>query len=386
MDFQIYMPTRIFFGNGAINKLADTILPGKKALIVISSGKSMKKNGYVDRVINLLKKQNVESVLFDKIQPNPVSDTVMEGAKCARDQKCDFVIGLGGGSSIDSAKSIALMATNEGHYWDYIVGGTGGGKMPEKKALPIIAIPTTAGTGTEADPWTVITNSDRPEKIGYGIDDTFPWLSIVDPELMTSVPPYITAYTGIDAFCHAAEAYLATCRQPISDLLALDAVKNISLYLKKAVENSDDIHAREKLAWACTAAGLCETYSSCIGNHSLEHALSAYNSQLLHGVGLALVGPYFFEYMIDAEPDRMIEMAKAMNKDASRPEDFVHEFKKLIQDVGLGDEKLSKYGFIESILWKVAENSFETMGGLYEVTPKKLEVKDVHQILVNAYK
>lgn len=385
MNFQIFMPTRILFAKGAINKLAEVELPGKKAIIVISSGQSMKKNGYVDKVIELLKKQNIESAVFDKIQPNPVSDTVMEGAKFAKENNCDFVIGLGGGSSIDSAKSIAVMATNPGHYWDYISGGTGKGLTPPNKALPLVAIPTTAGTGTEADPWTVITNSNSPEKIGYGTEDTFPVLSLVDPELMTSVPPFITAYTGIDAFCHAWEAYLATCRQPISDLLALDAIKNIAQNLKKAVENPADVEAREKLAWACTAAGLCETYSSCIANHSLEHALSAHNSKLAHGVGLALVGPSFIEYMLDAEPQRCLDIAKAMNPASTEPKDAVKEFKKLIADSGLGDEKMSNYGFTPEQFSDIAKNSIDTMGGLFEITPKKLDVEDVVKIIEKAY-
>lgn len=385
MDFQIFMPTRILFAKGAINKLAEVKLPGKKAIIVISSGQSMKKNGYLDKVVELLRKQGVESVVFDKIQPNPVSDTVTDGAAFAKENECDFVIGLGGGSSIDSAKSIALMASNPGHYWDYIVGGTGKGKTPPNKALPVVAIPTTAGTGTEADPWTVITNSHSPEKIGYGIDDTFPVLSIVDPELMTSVPPFITAYTGIDAFCHASEAYVATCAQPISDLLALDAIKHIAQNLKKAVSNPEDVDAREKLAWACTAAGLCETYSSCIGNHSVEHALSAHNEKLPHGVGLALVGPSFFEYIMDTSPERFLEMAKAMNPKSEKSQDFIVEFKKLISDSGLDNEKLSDYGYKPEQFKEIAQNSFETMGGLFELTPKKLDVDDVAKIIENAY-
>ena len=160
MSFNFYMPTRILFGKGKLNTLHKQQLPGRKALIVISAGQSIKKNGYLARLEEQLDKAGVTHVLFDKILPNPVKDHVMEGAALAKEQNCDFVIGLGGGSSIDSAKSIAFMATNEGDYWDYISGGTGKGKPALNAPLPIVAITTTAGTGTEADPWTVITNGN----------------------------------------------------------------------------------------------------------------------------------------------------------------------------------------------------------------------------------
>ncbi|THB64762.1 MAG: iron-containing alcohol dehydrogenase, partial [Desulfovibrio sp.] len=192
LDFTFHIPVKIIFGRGKIDELATHPLPGKKALIVITAGKSMKANGYLDTVIGNMAKQGVESVVFDKILPNPISDHVDEGAALAKQEGCDFIVGLGGGSSIDSAKSIAVMAKNPGEYWDYIHGGSGKGKPIENGVLPIVAIPTTAGTGTEADPWTVVTKVASKEKIGFGTPETFPVLSIVDPDLMRTVPPLLT--------------------------------------------------------------------------------------------------------------------------------------------------------------------------------------------------
>jgi len=249
LDFSYYMPTRIIFGCGKLSELETTpYLPGKKALVVIGAAGAMKKHGYLDRVTKYLNKNGVETVVYDRIQPNPVSEHVEEGASVARENNCDFVVGLGGGSSIDSAKSIAVMAVNPGRYWDYIARGSGGGKTPAEGALPIVAITTTAGTGTEADPWTVITRSETNEKIGWGANCTFPCLSIVDPELMASVPAKTTAYTGMDAFFHSVETYLATVNQPTSDLLALEAVGLITKYLPVAVKDGTDMQARTKLA------------------------------------------------------------------------------------------------------------------------------------------
>ena len=222
--FNMHIPTKLVFGCGEIKKLATEKLPGKKAMIVISSGTSMKKYGYLDKVINLLTENDTASIVYDKILPNPIKSHVMEAAAICRERGCDFIVGLGGGSSIDSAKAIAVMACNDGDYWDYIQGGTGKGR-PVKKVLPVVAIPTTAGTGTEADPWTVITNEERQEKIGFGCPGTFPALSIIDPELMVSIPPHLTAYQGFDAFFHAAEGFIANCSTPISDLYALEAIR-----------------------------------------------------------------------------------------------------------------------------------------------------------------
>src|SRR4030043_1327439 len=256
LNFSYYMPTRIIFGCGKLSELEATpYLPGRKALVVIGASGAMKKHGYLGRVTKYLKSNGVETVVYDRIKPNPVSGHVEEGASVAKENGCDFVVGLGGGSSIDSAKSIAVMAVNPGRYWDYIARGSGGRKTPSHGALPIVAITTTAGTGTEADPWTVITRSETNEKIGWGATCTFPRLSIVDPELMVSVPAKTTADTGVDAFFHSVETYLATVNQPTSDHLALEAVGLITQYLPVAVHDGRNLVARTKLGWPHSAGG-----------------------------------------------------------------------------------------------------------------------------------
>jgi alcohol dehydrogenase len=275
------MPTRIIFGAAELSKLANTpYLPGKKALVVISSGNSMKKYGYLERVRGYLKENGVQPILFDKILPNPIAEHVAEGAKIAKDNHCDFVIGLGGGSSIDSAKSIAIMAKNSGEYWDYVKQGSGKGKEVEKGALPIVAIPTTAGTGTETDHWTVITKTETNEKIGFGGAYSLPSLAIVDPELMISIPPDFTAYQGMDAFFHSAEGYLSIKNQPASDMFALEAVNLITKYLPVAVHEGKNLEARSAVAWASTESGIVESLSSCVSHHSMQHALGAFHPEL----------------------------------------------------------------------------------------------------------
>ena len=149
--FDYNVPTHTVFGAGALNRLHEQALPGRKALLVISNGKSTRAHGYLDRTVEQLQKAGVESVVFDRVEPNPLKDTVMAGGACAREHGCDFIVALGGGSVMDAAKAIAIVATNEGDLWDYVLFGTGKGLPVKEAPLPIVAITTTAGTGSETD-------------------------------------------------------------------------------------------------------------------------------------------------------------------------------------------------------------------------------------------
>ena len=392
LDFNYYMPTRILFGCGKLKELGTTpFLPGKKVLVVIGASGAMRKLGYLDRVVGLLRDNGAEAVVYDKIQPNPLVEHVEEGAGVARDERCDFVLGLGGGSTIDSAKSIAVMTINPGRYWDYILAGSGGGKTPAHGGLPIVAIPTTAGTGTEADPWTVVTKPDTCEKIGWGNASTFPQLSIVDPELMVSVPRNQTAYTGMDAFFHAVETYLATINQPTSDHLALEAVGLIAKYLPVAVKDGGNLEARTKLAWANTEAGICESLSCCISHHSLEHAVSACFPAVPHGAGLTMLSIAYFGYLAERNPARFPDLARAIGErveglsEKDQVAAFLTGLRKLIRNVGLAGHKLSDFGIRRTDLRRLAENAFHTMGKLFAITPVKLTVDDATAIYERAY-
>lgn len=392
MNFNYYMPSKILFGAGKLNELATERLPGEKALIVIGQGSSMKKYGYLDRLTNILQDRNISFVLFDKILPNPIKSHIMEASKLAREEKCDFVIGLGGGSSIDAAKSIAVMAKNPGDYWDYVGGGSGKGKPVENGALPVVAITTTAGTGTEADPWTVVTKEDTNEKIGFGNEYTFPVLSVVDPELMLSVPANLTAYQGFDAFFHSAEGYIATVATPLSDILALKSIELIAKFLPACVKDGSNLEARTQVALANTLAGMVESTSSCTSEHSMEHALSAWHHELPHGAGLIMLSEAYFTFFADKVPERLADMAKAMGIDTdalpekNRAMSFVKALVKLQEDCGVRNIKMSDYGIKQEEIPVLADNAHTTMGGLYTVDPYRLTVKDTIKVMTEAYK
>ncbi len=385
--FSQFIPTNMIFGRGSIERLGTEKLPGKKALIVISSGTSMRKFGYLDKVVALLAQNGVQSVVYDKILPNPIRAHVMEAAILCKQENCDFIVGLGGGSSIDSAKSIAVMACNPGDYWDYIGGGTGKAQPVTHGALPIVAIPTTAGTGTEADPWTVITHEERNEKIGFGNEHTFPVLSIVDPELMVSVPPHLTAYQGFDAFFHAAEGYIARIATPVSDLYALKSIGLLYRHLPQAVAQGSDMEARTEVALASMLSGMVESTSSCTSEHSLEHAMSAYYPELPHGAGLIIISLAYFTAFSQVVPERFMQMAEAMTgRKSNDPMDFVRALADLQKSCGVADLTMSGWGITKADLPKFVQNARDNMGGLFGVDPAKLTDEALLNIYKDSYK
>ncbi|MCC8097088.1 MAG: iron-containing alcohol dehydrogenase [Eubacterium sp.] len=390
MSYQFYVPTKTIFGAGKLNELHLQTMPGKKAMVVISNGKSTKTNGSLERTLNELKQANINYAVFDKVQANPLRSTVMEGAAFARENSCDFIVALGGGSVMDASKAMAAMAANEGDIWDYMFGGTGGGKQLVEKALPIICITTTAGTGSEADQWGVITNDETNEKMGFGgYDCLFPAISVVDPELMVSVPPKFTAYQGFDALFHSTECYIAKAHNLMGDMLALTAIKNIGKYIVRAVKNGSDSEAREGMAFANNLSGQVMTVSSCTSEHSMEHAMSAYHQELPHGAGLIMISAAYYQHFVDKHvcDDRFIDMAKALGKeDAVSAQDFVDLLVKLQKDCGVDNLKMSDYGIEESELDKLAKNARETMGGLFAADPCELSHEECKAIYQKAYK
>ena len=390
MGFSFQVPTNFVFGQGAVKKLHKQRLPGKKALIVISSGKSTRANGYLDTVQDQLTQAGVAFAVFDKILANPVIDNVTDGAAFARENGCDFVIGLGGGSSIDAAKAIAMMAPNEGNYWDYIYGGTGGGQKLKNKPLPIVAIPTTAGTGTELDAWTIITNEATNEKMSGGNRNTFPALAIVDPELMLSVPPKFTAFQGFDALFHSVESYVNKKENLMGDTFALRAIQAVGRNLAAACANGQDIHAREEVAFGSSLSGLVMSVDNLCSEHAMEHPLSAYHPEVPHGAGLIMISRAYFTFLIEHCPalgERYIAMARAMGReDAKDPMDFITALVELQAKCGVADLKMSDYGIQPEEFPTFAQNARNTMGILFGLDRIELSDADLVTIYQQSYR
>lgn len=390
MSFTIFMPTKWIFGAGALNELGKQPLPGNKAMLVTSNGKSTKETGSVYRVIEQLARCGVRSELFDKIEANPLKTTVMDGAAFAKANGCDFVVALGGGSVMDASKAIAAMATNSGDLWDYIFGGTGKGQQLTKQPLPIVAITTTAGTGSEVDQWGVISNDETNEKIGFGgYDSLFPVLSIVDPELMATVPPMFTAFQGFDALFHSTEVYISKFANPFSDMVALTAIENVAKNLANAVNNGADMTAREKVAFANTLSGYSMVTGACTSEHAMEHAMSAYHHDLPHGAGLIMIAKAYYQHFVDRHvcDDRFIRMAQAMGmQQADKAQDFITMLDKLQKDCGVDNLKMSDYGFTTEEFLTLAQNARTTMGGLFASDPMELSDEDCVKIFEKSYR
>ncbi|WP_279030058.1 iron-containing alcohol dehydrogenase [Bilophila wadsworthia] len=389
MSFHFYNPTRIVFGSGTLNELGNQALPGKKALLLMSCGKSAKVSGAYDRTLEQLKKAGVEVAEFAKVMENPLKDMVMEGAAFARDNGCDFIVALGGGAVLDSATAISAMATNEGDLWDYVCGGTGKGKPLSRPGLPVVTITLTAGTASEINCWGVISNPETQEKIGFGDPMLNPVLAIVDPELMRTIPARYTAYQGFDALFHNTEVMMSNGVNILSETIALSAIRNIAMYLPRAVRNGHDLEAREHIAYGSTMAGMTMQLTSTTAQHSMEHSMSAYHHNLPHGAGLIMISKAFAEFFMErhACDAQFVKMARAMGMErADKPQDFITALVALQEACGVADLKMSDYGFTPDEFMTLAKGARSMQGGLFAANPCEMTDEDSASIFEKSYR
>lgn len=385
-NFDFYMPTHVLFGAGRLQDLHAQKLPGKKALIATSNGQSVKKYGYLDALKKELDLAGVSYELFDEIRPNPTDKNVMDGAKCAKDAGCDFVIALGGGSVMDCSKCIALMMTNPGDIWDFSLSESGGKKTAPKDAAPIVAITTSAGTGSEVDIAAVISKDEANEKTGIFFPSMFPTLSVVDSNLMMSVPPKFTAYQGMDAFFHASETVINKNVHPMAEMFALKTVALIAKYLPVAYKDGSNKEARSMVALANTLAAY---YMMCTSAHTMEHTMGSFHPSLIHGKGLIEIAHAYYDFFAERKAceGQMIKMAKAMGvENASSGRDFVKALDDLIAAVGCADVKMSDDGITREELKKYPAKVHEVLGGDITADPLPLSDEDYLTIYENAWK
>lgn len=385
-NFQFFMPTKVLFGAGQLKNLHLETMPGKKALVVTSNGQSTKKYGYLAAVQEELKQANVKYVVFNEIRPNPTKDNVMDGAKKAKDNGCDFVVALGGGSVMDASKCIALMMVNEGDLWNYAFSQKGGHKPFLTPSVPLIAITTSAGTGSEVDMFSVISNDELEEKTGVFDISMFPTISVVDSDLMMSVPPMFTAYQGMDAFFHAAESVINTKEHPMGEMFALKAIELIAQNLPTAYKDGSNTEARANMALANSLAGY---YMLCTSQHTMEHVMGSYHDRLPHGAGLIMISHEYFNFFADrqASEESMIKMARAMGvENPTSGKDFISALDELIDAVGCKDLKMSDYGITKKEIATWPKHIHEVLGGDATADPLPLSDEDYLGIYERSYK
>lgn len=384
-NFDFYMPTKVLFGPGRLNDLHLQILPGKKALIVTSQGKSVKKYGYLQRVQNELNLAQVEYILFDQIRPNPTVENVMDGVQMAKNHGCDFVLALGGGSVMDCSKCIALMMENVGDIWDFSQSQHGKKQVPTHNAAPLVCITTSAGTASEVDMGAVISNDTMKEKSAIMHISMFPVLSIVDSDLMMSVPPKLTAYQGMDAFFHASETVINKNVHPMAEMFALKTIELVTKYLPIAYRDGDNQEARAYLALANSLAGY---YMMCTSAHTMEHVMGSFHENLIHGAGLIEIAHAYYDYFASRQAAEipMMKMAKAMGmKNVTNGQDFIKALDLLIEDIGCADLKMSDEGITKEEINLYPSKIHEVLGGDITADPLPLSDDDYLEIYTNAF-
>lgn len=385
-NFQFFMPTKVLFGAGQVKNLHAEQMPGKKALIVTSNGQSVKKYGYLATVQYELEQAGVSHELFDEVRPNPTRENVMDAARKAKQTGCDFVVALGGGSVMDCAKCIALMMVNDGDIWDYSFSAKGGHKAFVHPSAPLVAITTSAGTGSEVDMFSVISNDELEEKTGIFDVSMFPTISVVDSDLMMSVPPTFTAYQGMDAFFHAAESVVNINEHPMGEMFALKAIELIAHNLPIAYKNGNDKEARANMALANSLAGY---YMLCTSQHTMEHVMGSSHCDLAHGAGLIMISHEYFNFFAErhAAEAQMIKMARAMGvENPQSGKDFIAALDALIASIDCDNLKMSDAGISREELKGWPQRIHEVLGGDLTADPLPLTDDDYLGIYERSYK
>lgn len=347
MNFNYYLPVNVVFGCGKVKEAGEIAKPyGKKALIVTGKS-SAKKSGLYDKVRDSLEAAGIESALFDKVSQNPLTTTAIEGAEFAKETGADMVVAIGGGSIMDCAKSIAFLAVNDGDINDYIFN-----KKKSEKALPLILIPTTCGTGSEGNGFAVLTNPENGDKKSLRCNAIIAKASIVDPECMMTMPKKVLASVGFDALCHSMEAYTSKISQPFTDALALYAIELIADSLVDLYNGSEDVEKWEKITIASTIGGMVINQAGVTLSHGMEHPASGLKD-IVHGHGLAALTPVIIEASYKGDEYKFGRISRLLGgTDAS---DCAEQVKKLLAQIDM-TLKLSDLGLAEEDIPWMAEN------------------------------
>ena len=376
----INMPTRIYNGTGALEILAEEGRRlGKKALIV-TTGKDMENFGLLRKVTDRLEGAGISASVFSAVTPNPKTSEIEAGVRAFLDEKCDFLVSLGGGSSIDAAKNISMCAANGASIHDFLPQGDKVG-LEKRRAVPHIAIPTTAGTGSEATKTAVVSNERNRQKYGVRHDCIYPMVSIVDPELMLTVPKSVTVDTGIDVFFHAMEGYLSNKATRFSDMVALESMRLVREHLPRVYEDGSDLDSRATMAWASTLGGIALDNAICVGIHGLGQPAGGY-VDAVHGKSLCAVYYSYMKYTWQSDIPRYAEVARILggNDGAEREAELAaasaDRLRAFIRPLGL-EIRLRDLGIEESMIPAIAESVLNTTRRTLECCKMEIGYDDI---------
>ena len=382
MEFSYFLPVNIQFGWNKVDNVADFVKPYRKKVLIVTGRTSAKKSGLYDRVVTKLDNAQINHVLFDEVDANPLTTTAIKGSELAKANGCEAIVAIGGGSIMDCAKGIAFMAVNDGDINDYIFN-----RKTSDNALPLIVIPTTCGTGSEGNGFGVLTNPETGDKKSLRCNAIVPKVSIVDPAVMGTMPSHVLASVGFDALCHNVEAYTSKTAQPFTDALSYYAVTLLAQYLVplykhvKAVANGKPIVLNEKQltkAWesvtlASTIGGMVINTAGVTLAHGMEHPASGLKD-ITHGVGLAVIEPVVVEYTWSANSDKFGALARIFNHgDGS---ELGEALRSIVHDLDL-TTNLTELGFTKKDIPWLVDNVYVVATGNIANTVAEVSRKDI---------
>jgi alcohol dehydrogenase class IV len=380
----LQMPKSILFGNGCIEELGKEVkkLDGKKVIII--TDRNLVKAGLLEKPKQILTREKIDVDLFEDVEFEPTAEVVEKGRGLIRQKGYDILIGIGGGSVLDATKVIACLVKNEGKLQNYI-----GKDKIEKKGLPFILVPTTGGTGSEVSLNAMVTDDADGVKKLFSDRKLFPDVALVDPLLTHSVPPKLTAYTGMDALCHAMGCYITRKANPLTDSLAIEAIYLISHHLRQAVRNSKDRLARYNLALGASIGMIARINSGGGAVHGLSYPLTE-KYHFPHAKAIALIMPYVMEYNVSSAIPKFIRIAIAMGEkveglsEEGAAKKAVDAIKKLMEDTGIL-EPLREFGVKKEEFQEFSDLVYQFSYRHIEANPRMLTKEDIVRIYENAW-
>jgi len=384
MNFDCFIPGKVIFGSGRVKELPEKIDGlGAKAFVI----SSLKGLNVLENILKILDDGNIKYALFDGVKANPTSTLIDEASEVFKKEKCDYTIGIGGGSSMDFAKAVSIRAAHSKDIWNYAY-------VPYRDTLeitsatyPVVAVTTTSGTGSEVTKWAVVSNPDTHEKSFLESEYIIPKVAIVDPELTLDLPKQLTASTGMDALSHAIESYININANPFSDTTAEPCIRTISRYLPEVVANGANLSGREKMAWANTLAGITIEHAGTHLVHAMGHVLGG-RLNIDHGIAMAICLEPVLRYSWTSNIEKFAKLTELLEgnisgltiKEAARMSAEV--VKELLIEVGL-DIRLGDLGVKKDMIEVFVEDAFKYLTPMLDVSPKKPSRDDLKKLYIS---
>jgi alcohol dehydrogenase class IV len=379
--FDFSIPVRVHFEVGGVSKIDGEIRAMGGTSVLIVTDKGVIGADLLGAITTPLEREGLNYTVFDEVEPDPSLETIEKGVGVLKEKGCDIIVGIGGGSPIDSAKAIAILTANPGPLTQY----EGPDKVPNP-VLPIVAIPTTAGTGSEINGSTVITDKARKYKMSIRSSFLVPKLALLDPSLLRSLPPTMVASTGIDALVHAVESYISLGSNPATEGLAIESIRLISENLRAFYASPENIEPASKMLLASSMACMSFANARLGVIHGIAHVLGGrYN--IAHGIACAVLLPYAMNYCLIGAIDKFVRIAEVMGEPTAgltkmeSAESSVKAVRKLMMDLDM-PQNLSQLGVNEEDIAKIAEAALSS--GMHLTTPRKMGRNEIEVLIKEA--